>query len=330
MDTSTHLLAGLSLAGLSMVDPAIAADDRLLGAVMLGTVLGAQAPDADMVLRFKSNACYIRNHRGITHSWIAVPIWAAGITSLIQWLYGFDLPWLHLGGWILLATVLHVVSDLFNSYGTMAAWPISKRFIAWNIIHLFDPFLFVLRLAAICLWAFGAADPEWLFPFVYAILVLYYISRTLQHRSGVKRARSLDKTAGTTDSSTYTLIPTLTLSDWNVIRRNPGGSFTIGNLHKDRLTWIETLRSADHEAVERSKLDKDIQGFLAISDYRVAELVSYDWGWEVRWVDVRYRHRQEYLFNAIIVMDRDYEKMGSFVGWVSDKKLVQLRTLHTY
>ena len=330
MDTSTHLLSGLSLAGLSMVDPVIAADDRLLGAVMLGVVLGAQAPDGDMLLRLKGSACYIRNHRGRSHSWVAVPIWAAGITSLIQWLYGFDLPWLHLGGWILLATVLHVVSDLFSSYGTMAAWPISKRFIAWNIIHLFDPFLFVLRLTAIGLWAFGAADPARLFPVMYAILALYYIARVRQHRIGTLRARSLDKTAGTANSVSYTLIPTLTLSDWNVIRRNPDSSFTIGNLHKDRLTWIETLRSAEHEAVEQSKLDKDIQGFLATSDYRVAKLTAYDWGWEVRWLDVRYRHRQDYLFNAVIVMDRDYEKMGSFIGWVSDKKLVRLRSVRTY
>lgn len=330
MDSSTHLLAGLSLAGLSMVDPVIAADERLLSAVMLGTVLGAQAPDADIVLRLKGNASYIRNHRGISHSWIAVPIWAAIITSLIQWLYGFDLPWLHLGGWTLLATTVHVVSDLFNSYGTMAAWPVSKRFIAWNIIHLFDPFLFVLCLAAIGLWAFGAADPARLFPFMYAILVLYYLYRAQRHRSGTLRARNLDKTAGTAPPASYTLIPTLTLSDWNVIRRDPDGSLTVGNLHKNRLTWIETLRSADHEAVERSKRDKDIQGFLAISEYCIAKLAAYEWGWEVRWVDVRYRHKQEYLFNAVIVLDRDYEKMGSFVGWVSDKKLVQLRTLHTY
>jgi inner membrane protein len=330
MDSSTHLLAGLGIAGLSMVDPVIAADEGLLGAVMLGTVLGMQVPDSDMMLRMKGNAFYLRNHRGISHSWIAIPIWAAAITALIQWLYGFRLPWLHLGCWVLLATVLHVVSDLFNSYGTMAAWPFSRRFIAWSIIHLFDPFLFVLHLVAICLWAFDAADPVRLFPFMYGLLILYYISRTRQRRIGEKRVRRLDKTAGVTDAGSYTLIPTLTWSDWNVIRRNRDSSFTIGNLHKDRLTWIETLRSAEHEAVDRSKQDKDIQGFLALSEYCCAKLTAYEWGWEVRWVDVRYRYRQEYPFSAILVMDLDYAKIGCSVGWINDKKRMQLRTIHTY
>jgi len=327
MDSSTHLLAGLGLAGLSMADPAIAADTGLMGAVMIGTVVGMQAPDLDMALRLKGNAFYIRHHRGISHSWVAVPVWAAGIVLLLQALYGFRLPWLHLGGWVLLAVSLHIVSDLFNSYGAMAAWPFSKRYIAWSVIHLFDPFLFALHLLAICLWALDAADPAWLFPGMYGVIILYYIGRVRQRNSAERRARAIDDSPESRGAIGYTLLPTVTWKDWNVIRRNRDGSFAVGNLHGSRLTWVETLQSAVHEAVVRSKQDKDIRGFLALSDYRCARLAAYDWGWEVRWIDIRYRHRRQYPFVGVIVMDMQYEKLGSYVGWLSDKKLTQRRRL---
>lgn len=65
MDTATHFVMGFGLAGLSFVDPAVASQPMLAGAVMLATVIGSQAPDADTALRLKSNAVYIRNHRGL-------------------------------------------------------------------------------------------------------------------------------------------------------------------------------------------------------------------------------------------------------------------------
>lgn len=77
MDTATHLVMGIGLAGLSFVDPVVASDPKLAGAVMLATILGSQAPDADTALRLKDNAIYIRNHRGITHSLPFLILWPA-------------------------------------------------------------------------------------------------------------------------------------------------------------------------------------------------------------------------------------------------------------
>lgn len=65
MDTATHFVMGLGLAGLSFVDPVVASQPSLAGAVMIATVLASQAPDADTALRLKNNAVYIRNHRGL-------------------------------------------------------------------------------------------------------------------------------------------------------------------------------------------------------------------------------------------------------------------------
>lgn len=75
MDTATHFVMGLGLAGLSFVDPLVASNGTLAGAVMVATVLASQAPDADTALRLKDNAVYIRNHR---ESLIPCPFYCCG------------------------------------------------------------------------------------------------------------------------------------------------------------------------------------------------------------------------------------------------------------
>jgi len=45
MDTGTHFAMGIGLFGLAHLDPAVASHPVTAQAVLLGTVLGSQAPD---------------------------------------------------------------------------------------------------------------------------------------------------------------------------------------------------------------------------------------------------------------------------------------------
>ena len=228
MDSGTHLVMGIGLAGLASVDPAVASDGTLYAAVLIGTVIGSQAPDLDGVLRLKSNAAYIRNHRGASHSLPAIAIWSTVISFLLEAAFRFKLPWLHVGGWVLLAVCVHVFTDLFNTYGTQAARPFTQKWISWNIIHIFDPIIFISHLIAIVLWAFGIGQPAIVFPLLYAFLILYYIWRTVTHRTLQKRLVKLDPSYMVGDQ--FVLIPTISLYDWNVLKRRGDGRFFIGRL----------------------------------------------------------------------------------------------------
>ena len=83
MDTGTHFVMGIALGGLAAIDPVISDSSVTAQAVMLGTILGSQAPDIDTVLKLKNNAVYIRNHRGITHSLPAVLLWPLLISRIV-------------------------------------------------------------------------------------------------------------------------------------------------------------------------------------------------------------------------------------------------------
>src|SRR5690606_13085996 len=84
MDTGTHFAMGIGLFGLAHLDPAVTAHPVTAQAVLLGTVLGSQAPDFDGLFRFKGGAAYIRNHRGFSHSIPMIFVWTAFIVIILS------------------------------------------------------------------------------------------------------------------------------------------------------------------------------------------------------------------------------------------------------
>ncbi|MFC5652463.1 metal-dependent hydrolase [Paenibacillus solisilvae] len=328
MDSGTHLVMGLGLAGLASVDPAIASDQTLYAAVLIGTVVGSQAPDLDGFLRLKSNAVYIRNHRGLSHSIPAIAIWSILITFLIQLGFGFNLPWQHIGGWVLLAVVLHVFVDLFNTYGTQAMRPFTEKWISWNIIHIFDPVIFISHVIAILLWALKLGDPTIIFPTLYALLVVYYIWRTAAHRMLGQRIKRIDTDYHEGDH--YIIIPTISLYDWNIVKKRPDGVFIIGDFRRGHLRWVDRTRCMEHPAIDQSRNDPSIRAFLYFTSTACAEVKEHSWGYEVRWSDVRYRHRKQYPFVGVLLMDTDYKTLGSYVGWLSEDRLQKRLRMNTY
>lgn len=325
LDTGTHLLYGLSLAGLAHIDPAVSGDPSTAVAVLIGTLAGQQAPDFDQILRVRGNAAYIRNHRGASHSIPAVLLWTAGITGSLM-LFFDNLPWLHVGLWVFIAIALHVFTDLFNTYGTQALRPFSDKWISWNIIHIFDPTIFALQAAGIILWAVQAAPPQHIFIVVYSLLFLYYLWRTIIHNDLEKKLKEIDPDYK--EGNRYTLIPTVALNVWNVVKQLHTGDYVTGELRNGKLRWMEKVKKIEHPAVEASKKSNDIQALLYFSPYTAAELHQHPWGYEVHWFDVRYRHRKQYPFIGVVILDRNLEIKTSYVGWLSSDKLEKKLSPH--
>lgn len=327
MDTGTHLVVGLGLAGLAYVDPAVASDSALATAVLIGTVLGSQAPDLDGLLRFRSNASYIRNHRGKSHSLPAVAIWTALITLMLAVLFrGVSVP--HLSLWVFIAVAFHVFSDLFNTYGTQAFRPITEKWISWNIIHIFDPVIFSSHLIAIFMWSVHMAPPAQIFTVLYGLLALYYVWRTIVHFGVARRLKLQDPQYAPTHR--YILIPTIHLYAWNVVKETEPNHYTIGEFRNNKLRWVDKVRCHDHAAIDATKSHPDVAAFLYFTSTACAEVKEHSWGYEVRWTDVRYRHRKQYPFVAVVLMDKELRAIDSYVGWRSEGRVEKKLKISTY
>lgn len=315
MDTATHFVVGIGLGGLAMIDPAIAADPVVAAAVITGTIIGSQAPDADTLFRIKGNATYIRQHRGPSHSIPAVLAWTAGITGFLYLVFP-ALPIWNVAFWVFLAVGLHVFSDLFNTYGTQAMQPFHQKWISWNIIHIFDPFIFVGHLIAIAAWALGMGAPQFIFPTLYGLMIAYYVWRTITHYLLEQKLNHEPDAAGKRMA-----IATFHPRVWNLVESRANGTYRIGEWRGQQAYWRELMVPDAGTAVEASKSHPDIAAFLYFTKYAVPECRVFDWGYEVRWTDVRFRHRKQYPFIGVVRMDFYYQPIDAYVGWKSDLKL---------
>ncbi|WP_219837521.1 metal-dependent hydrolase [Paenibacillus sp. R14(2021)] len=314
MDTGSHLLFGVTLAGLSLTDPVIAGHSELQHAVLAAILLGSHAPDFDAVMRWKGPTAYIRHHRGLTHSLPAPFIWAPLLGVPIAWLFGAGAWSGTVVFWTLIAVIFHIGLDLFNAYGIQCLRPFTRKWLHLDVLCLFDPYLFAVHGAAALLWMFGYPNPGRLFMFVYALTILYLAWRMLVSRQVVQ----LLSTTYRLDPGRITMLPTLLGAAWQFVA-DAGDEFIIGYVRRGRVDEEAVLLKAKPETVEaaaQSTLSVDgVRAFHHFAErihVKVQEKVD---GYLVTWSDVRFWYNHGMPFSAAVRLDRNFNVIDEQVGW---------------
>lgn len=318
MDTGTHLVMGIALGGLATLDPQVALHTSTATAVMIGTILGSQAPDIDTVLKMRNNAVYIRNHRGRTHSIPFVILWPILITALIS-IFIPEANTLHLWLWTFLAVFLHVFVDIFNAYGTQAISPISSRWVALGIINTFDPFIFGIHIAGLILWSFGF-DPGPTFVVIYIIIVGYYIARIYESRNLKARIRMQLPNA-----RRITLSPTMRYHRWKIAVTTPN-KYYVGVAENREIQFYDTfdrIPLPESPILDAALKDVNLSAFVSFSPVYRWEMDYQDQMHIIRFIDLRYRNKGRYPFVAIVHLDEDLNIINSFTGWVFTEEKLQ-------
>jgi inner membrane protein len=140
LDNLTHILTGVALARTGL-------DKRIPGAT-LTLVLASNLPDIDLISGFWGTVPYLEHHRGLSHAFAASPF-LAGVLALVLSLWPksvrrfvptFVLAWL--------GVCLHIVWDLWTSYGTRALLPFDPAWYSWDWMFIVDPFFLLLLSVA--------------------------------------------------------------------------------------------------------------------------------------------------------------------------------------
>ncbi len=321
MDTGTHIAMGVALSGLALIDPVVASQPTTYYAVVTGVMVGSLIPDVDTVLKLKNNAVYIQNHRGITHSIPAVLLWPILITVILSFIFS-SANLTHVLLWSLLAVFLHVFVDLFNSYGTQALRPFSKKWVALSVINTFDPIIFAMHLIAFSFWWFGT-DPVWTMLILLGALIVYYITRFALKRAILNAVRST-----LPDATDIFIAPTMRFFQWRVAASSPT-KYYVGRAYGRSVNIYDEFDRAplptDHPAVQAAMTDPNIQVFMGFSPTYRWEMERRDDGCtEVRLIDLRYRSKGYYPFVAVAHVDDEQHIHGSYTGWIfSEEKLQQ-------
>jgi inner membrane protein len=156
MDTLTHALSG------ALIARATAAKDappRSMPRRVAAGFFAAAAPDLDFALAFVSPLLYLEQHRGPTHSFILLPLWALvlswALAKILREPDGKTAGWRALYGVTALGVAAHIVGDWITSFGTMVFAPLSYARYGLGstfIIDLWFSAIILAGLAASLLW----------------------------------------------------------------------------------------------------------------------------------------------------------------------------------
>ena len=150
-------------------------------AVLLGSVF----PDVDVFVEFATHdpLSIIKYHRSITHSFVAMPFFAALLAWPTRWLAqrrGISTPsWLVLTLAYAVGIASHIVLDGMTSFGTRMWFPISHERVAWDLLFIVDfAFTSIVLLPQVGAWIYrdrekslGRAVRMWVLFTLGAVLV---------------------------------------------------------------------------------------------------------------------------------------------------------------
>lgn len=145
MDTLTHALSGALLARAVAAPGAPLSPGRR---IVLGAVAAA-FPDADFVLSLGSPVTYMLTHRGVTHSFLVLPLWALLLAWLASRIFRDRLGWRAYFATAALGIGIHILGDLITAYGTMIFAPLSDARFSWGTTFIIDLYFTGIILAGL-------------------------------------------------------------------------------------------------------------------------------------------------------------------------------------
>lgn len=306
MDTTSHIVIGLGLGALAQIDPAVADSSSLSAAVVLGTVIGSNAPDADCIYKLKGKGSYFRNHRAWSHSLPALPLWGLAISGIIHPFFP-DSSFMHLFLWTFLAVILHVGFDLFNVYGTQALRPFSSKWISFDSLPLVDPFILGLHSAGFALILFF--EPGVIFLLIYLIIMFHIFFRTF-YMGRIKKHLWLYYP----EANRIKLIPRPDLFTWDFLIENED-EFIFGFYSTTKIKIEHKLpKKVEHQdIIQKSKDEQDVSDFLASTEYAFPFIKKTKTGCFVLWKDLRFRMNKTYFpYHAIMYTANDSKSTSTF------------------
>lgn len=215
MDTLTHALSGALLARATA--PASPRPNQLnLRFRMTAGFLSAAFPDCDFVLRLVDTLTYLNLHQGITHSIILLPLWALLLAVLFSFSTQNRYPWQAFFGVVSLGIAIHILGDLFTSYGTMIFSPFTSWRVSLPIVFVLDLFFTAIIVAGL-LVSFFWPKQRHIAGITLIILGCYVSILMMLHQQAVKVGESYARDHGMNGAISYAIAQPLMPSNWKII-----------------------------------------------------------------------------------------------------------------
>ena len=201
-------------------------------------------------------------------------------------------------------TIIHIVSDLWTSYGTRALLPFDTTWYSWDWIFIVDPVLLVL-LALACFgtrWFRRPSTNRWAF----AAAVGYVLLRALVHAQALGQAQSL---VGSEYAVVRALPSPVSLNHWRFLAKNET-VFTRGSVQAfgtDRSKETIVRQAPDPLVTRIATESRAARIFLSFSAFPNLEVTRDRETTTVVWRDLRFsdRRRDGFLCEVKVATNGD-------------------------
>ncbi|HWR41546.1 metal-dependent hydrolase [Sporomusa sp.] len=304
MDTLSHALVGIAVAGLS--GHPLSFGDPLY----LASIIGAQAPDFDIIAQIRGNFSYLRQHRAFSHSIPGLVMWSGLITA------GFflcmpDTPLAQVFIWSFLGGLSHICIDFFNAHGAAILFPFSRERKSFSLLNVFDPFLLTIMLT-VFLQGLTPRETSLLF---FASVGLYTLLRYLLKLRATILLRQHFINSGI---SRILVMPSLrSVFCWDFVIETANHYYVgqIGALQPVLTLHTELLKqtlSPALQGAQKTVLGEFFSSFTPFSYFTEYQDTDQH-AKHVRIYDLRYFFNQGFLHSATIIYGHDEQPCDSYI-----------------
>lgn len=300
MDPITHVVVGLAMAAFNGEAISIASP------YAMSSLLGAVIPDADIVMQIKGDYSYLKNHRGMSHSFPFIFLYGGAIALVLSFLYP-EASFLKMFLYAIAGCVSHLLLDITNSYGAQILWPFYNKKITLDLLLVYDPLLFIVSLAIIIPSIKNRIHPI----ITLSMLIVYLFIRYWMKLHVKNKVVSYFKDGG--EIIFVRVLPSMVgFVKWHFVVRVKGKRI-IGewNLLSAKIRVIEVMNDLDKElfkAVKNTKIAKFFAEFTPLFHIRCHKT---DKGYVYSFIDLRYYVAKDFLHHATAVMDENFKLIAS-------------------
>ena len=219
MDTLTHILSGALLARATAPREKRSGEPTTAQRILVGA-LACGFPDIDFVANLVSPLAYLVNHRGITHSLVALPVWAFFIAWVCARLLRPQRGWRAFIGTAAMGVGLHIAADLITTFGTILFSPLTQTRFAWGTTFIIDLWFSGIIIAGLVASALRRDSRT---PAVAACTVLasYVLFQALMKNEAASLGHDYAKTQGLKNAEVSALPRAVSPFNWTVVVSTP-------------------------------------------------------------------------------------------------------------
>lgn len=239
MDNLAHSLVGVA-AGFAVRSH----NDKTRPAkIVLASILCANAPDLDFLLYFISSNTYHFHHRGLTHSFIGLPLMLGLCFWLCRKLFDRESFSNHriLAFCMVQILFTHMFLDYLTSFGVMIFYPLSMFRVSYPLMFILDPLLWLIgTLTCLCIYLMqrNARSPQELRTASLLGLGAVALLWVFEWTQKVRAEEQVTASYPAVDFGKITSYPFVGAPlNWNIIRENDSGKLL------QTLVWLREPRS---------------------------------------------------------------------------------------